>query len=68
MVRGFVMVVEFGVLGGVRAQRDGTPVDLGHPRQRGVLGVLLAEANRPVPVERLLDRVWGEQPPRRGRD
>ncbi|MBW4721342.1 AfsR/SARP family transcriptional regulator [Saccharothrix obliqua] len=62
------MVVEFGVLGGVRAQRDGTPVDLGHPRQRGVLGVLLTEANAPVPVERLVDRVWGEHPPRRGRD
>ncbi|MBW4721339.1 AfsR/SARP family transcriptional regulator [Saccharothrix obliqua] len=62
------MVVEFGLLGGVRAHRDGTPVDLGHRRQRGVLGVLLAEADRLVPVERLLDRVWGEPAPRRGRD
>ncbi|MBW4717279.1 AfsR/SARP family transcriptional regulator [Saccharothrix obliqua] len=63
-----MVVVEFGLLGGVWARRDGDQVDLGHRRQRGVLGVLLAEANRPVPVEQLLDRVWGEQPPRRGRD
>ncbi|NKE62110.1 AfsR/SARP family transcriptional regulator, partial [Lentzea sp. PSKA42] len=62
------MTVEFGLLGGVEAHLDGVPVDLGHPRQRGVLAALLVDANRPVSTGRLLDRVWGEDPPSRGRE
>ncbi|UOX85858.1 tetratricopeptide repeat protein [Amycolatopsis sp. FBCC-B4732] len=60
-------MAEFRLLGGVEALQGDELVDLGHSRQRGVLGVLLAEANRPVTVERLLDRVWGAHQPRRGR-
>ena len=59
------MAAEFGVLGAVEARIGGAPVDLGHARQRAVLGVLLVEAGRPVPVDRLVERLWGADAPQR---
>jgi DNA-binding SARP family transcriptional activator/tetratricopeptide (TPR) repeat protein len=62
------MAFGFRILGSIGAQVDGAAVDLGHPRQRAVLGVLLAEANKVVSTDQLLECVWGEQPPKRGRE
>jgi DNA-binding SARP family transcriptional activator/Tfp pilus assembly protein PilF len=59
------LTAEFGVLGAVEARIGGSPVVLGHARQRCVLGVLLVEVGRPVSVDQLIDRVWGEDPPQR---
>ena len=60
--------VEFRLFGGVDADRDGHAVDLGHARQRCVLAVLLVDANTPVAVEELIDRVWAGEPPIRARE
>jgi DNA-binding SARP family transcriptional activator/tetratricopeptide (TPR) repeat protein len=59
------MVVEFRLLGAVEVSLDGRQVDVGHVRQQCVLAALAIEVNRPVPAERLIDRVWGEQQPQR---
>ncbi|RKT54414.1 AfsR/SARP family transcriptional regulator [Saccharothrix australiensis] len=61
------MAVEFGLLGEVTAHVDGRAVDPGPARQRCVLAALAVDVGRAVPVERLVERVWGPDAPRRGR-
>jgi DNA-binding SARP family transcriptional activator len=56
--------MKFGVLGPVEVWANGRPADAGHARQRAVLAVLALDAGRVVPLEVLIDRVWGEDPPR----
>ncbi|MGW6442194.1 BTAD domain-containing putative transcriptional regulator [Lentzea sp. NPDC055074] len=60
--------MEFGLLGAVEVRDRGELVGIGHARQRSVLVALLLEEGRPVPVDRLLDRVWGERAPLRARE
>ncbi|QFZ21288.1 AfsR/SARP family transcriptional regulator [Saccharothrix syringae] len=55
------------LLGEVAADVGGTAVDLGPARQRCVVAALAVDAGRVVPVERLVERVWGLAPPRRAR-
>ncbi|WP_322726689.1 AfsR/SARP family transcriptional regulator, partial [Streptomyces spongiae] len=62
------MEVVFGALGAIQVWWDGTPVDVGHARQRFVLAALAVDAGRVVPADVLTDRVWGERAPRRGRE
>jgi DNA-binding SARP family transcriptional activator/tetratricopeptide (TPR) repeat protein len=57
--------VNFKILGPLEVRDGGEPVSLGPPKQRAVLAVLLVHANRVVSVDRLIDLLWGEVPPRR---
>ena len=56
------VTIEFRVLGPVDAFVDGRPAQLA-PRPRAVLAVLLLHAGQVVSVPRLIDAVWGDDPP-----
>ena len=58
-----VAVLELGVLGPVRAVRDGRELALGGPKQRAVLALLLVDAGRVVPAEYLAEVLWRGAPP-----
>ncbi|HEX6699176.1 MAG TPA: BTAD domain-containing putative transcriptional regulator [Gaiellaceae bacterium] len=60
---GGATALRFNILGPLEARRLGDPVDLGGAKQRALLAVLLLNANKVVPVERLIDDLWGEEPP-----
>ena len=62
------MTVEFRVFGGVEADWDGRPLDLGHAQRRCVLAVLLVEAAQVVSVDQVVDRVWAQRAPQRARE
>src|ERR1700755_1886546 len=55
--------MQIRVLGHLEATVDDRPVALGGAKQRAVLAMLGLEANRPVTPERLIQGLWGEEPP-----
>ncbi|MFD3515987.1 BTAD domain-containing putative transcriptional regulator [Streptomyces sp. NPDC058657] len=59
---------EFRLLGPLEILRDGLPVGLGATRLRVLLAALLHDAGGAVPVDTLVDRVWGGDPPRGARN
>ncbi|MFC4072184.1 BTAD domain-containing putative transcriptional regulator [Actinoplanes subglobosus] len=58
--------LRFEILGPIRAFRDGRQLDLGPAKQRAVLAVLLLHPGKPVPTHRIVDAVWGDDPPENG--
>ena len=55
--------MEFKVLGPVAVTGDSGPLELGGAKPRLVLAVLLANQDRWVSMDRLIDEVWGDDPP-----
>lgn len=53
------------LLGGVRAtSADGRSLDVGSSKAQAVLAALALSPGRAVPIARLIDDVWGDDPPR----
>jgi DNA-binding SARP family transcriptional activator len=57
------MALAYGLLGPLAVTRAGHALDLGAPKQRVVLAVLLLARGRVVPTDRLVDAAWPDDPP-----
>ena len=55
--------MQIRVLGHVEASLDDRPLALGGAKQRAVLAMLGLEAGRAVSADRLIEGLWGEDPP-----
>jgi DNA-binding SARP family transcriptional activator len=56
-------VDEFRLLGPLEAVVDGTPVHVAAAKPRALLALLLLSRNQVVSTERLIDELWGDDPP-----
>ena len=54
--------LEFGILGPLEVRLGGTQVQVGGPRQRALLALLLCHANRVVPRDQLIGELLSDQP------
>lgn len=58
------MTLRYRLLGPLDVVDDtGRPVELGGPKPRAVLAVLLLDAGHVVAVDRLIEALWGDEPP-----
>ena len=55
--------MRYHLLGPLRAELSGRSIDLGPPKQRAVLAMLVLAGGAVVSVDRLIDGVWGDDPP-----
>lgn len=55
--------MEFRVLGSLEVRRGDDLVDVGSSNERKVLAALLVDANAVVSTSRLIEVVWGDDPP-----
>ena len=58
-----VSIVEFRLLGPIEVVEDGRARSIGGPKQRTVLAHLVLRANNVLAQDRLIEEVWGEDPP-----
>ncbi|MGX1676348.1 BTAD domain-containing putative transcriptional regulator [Streptomyces sp. NPDC055400] len=64
---GSPQLLRFEALGPLQAWRGGTPLELGPIKRQAVLAALLLRQGAVVSHDRLLDAVWGMEPPAGGR-
>ena len=56
--------MDFRLLGSLEAVARGVTAELGPPKQRALLAVLLLHAGEIVSIDRLIDALWPDHPPR----
>src|SRR6266508_2352893 len=55
--------MDFRILGSLEVYDNGRPLSLGGHQQRALLALLLLRANQVVPVDEIVEDLWGAQPP-----
>ncbi len=55
--------MRFAILGPLEVYDGARPLTVGGGRQRKLLGILLVHANESVSTDRLIDELWGAEPP-----
>jgi len=55
--------MEFRILGPTEVLDDGQRIPLPSGRGRALLALLALHAGEPMPADRLIDELWGEDPP-----
>jgi DNA-binding SARP family transcriptional activator len=61
-----VATTDFRILGPLEVAHDGEAVRLAGSRQRALLAILLLHAGEAVSTDRLIDELWGDEPPDAG--
>ncbi|HEY6835640.1 MAG TPA: hypothetical protein VI142_04135 [Gaiellaceae bacterium] len=56
-------MLRFGILGPVEVVADDGPLQLGGPRQRATLALLLLNANHVVSIDGVADALYAGRPP-----
>jgi predicted ATPase/DNA-binding SARP family transcriptional activator len=54
--------LEVRLLGPIEVRRDGTPIQLGGPRQRALLALLAVQPGRARSVDELVEELWSGEP------
>jgi DNA-binding SARP family transcriptional activator len=57
-------VLEFQILGPLQVVADGAPLTITGQKQRQLLALLLLRRGEVVATDRIIDELWGEQPPK----
>jgi len=56
--------IELRVLGGLALRADGVDLAIGGPKQQQLLSVLVAHIGHPVSIDRLIEALWFQDPPK----
>ena len=56
-------MLDYRILGPLEVSADGRVIEIGGPKLRALLVILLLRANESVPRDVLVHELWGEQPP-----
>ncbi len=55
--------IDYRLLGTIEVGVNGHVLDIGGQKQRALLAILVLSANKPVPRDVLVNRLWGQHPP-----
>ena len=55
--------MDFRILGALEVEDRGQSLPLGGHQQRALLALLLLRANEVVPVDEIIEDLWGAEPP-----